>query len=45
MSFKDALVITVATCCIITGAVCGIVGGACGMAFTAVVIHDLVDGV
>ena len=43
MNFKDAAVILVATCCIITGAVCGIVGGACGMAFTAIVIHDIVD--
>lgn len=43
MNFKDAIIIFVATCCVVTGAACGIVGGACGIAFTSVAIHLIAD--
>lgn len=43
MGIKDIVAISLITCGVIFGACCGIVGGAGGMAFTAEMIHLIVD--
>lgn len=40
---KDAIIVTVITLALVTGACCGIVGGAMGMVATAALVHNIVD--